>query len=131
MDPADRRRDPYGEFHRALAHPRRRGILAALSRRNTAVAPRDLVEELDVEVSNLSYHFRVLLAVHLVELVETKAVRGAVKHYYRPGPGFTPNLADTVALDQIAELVAKGSEATDGLLEEIIEVLVASGRTIR
>lgn len=124
--------DPdFERFNRALAHPVRRDILTALCRRDSAVSPRDLVEELDEELRTLAYQFRVLLAVHLIELAKTEAARGMTRHYYRLGPGFTPDLADTLALDQIAELLAReGSELPPAIRREILEIVAASGRPI-
>lgn len=66
---------------KALGHPLRVRILAALNERTTS--PSDLAEELDVSLSDVSYHVRELLRFEQIELVRTAPRRGAVEHYYR------------------------------------------------
>lgn len=65
---------------KALAHPLRTRILAALEGRTAS--PSDLAEELDVSLGLLSYHIRRLASLGLVKLVKRVPRRGAVEHYY-------------------------------------------------
>jgi DNA-binding transcriptional ArsR family regulator len=66
---------------KALAHPLRVHILRVLEDR--VASPSELASELDVRLTNLSYHVRFLERLELLELVNTKPRRGAVEHYYR------------------------------------------------
>jgi DNA-binding transcriptional ArsR family regulator len=65
---------------KALAHPLRTRILAALEGRTAS--PSELAEELDAPLGVLSYHVRRLEALKLVKLVKRVPRRGAVEHYY-------------------------------------------------
>jgi DNA-binding transcriptional ArsR family regulator len=46
-------------------------------------SPRQLSEMLNHDLSNVSYHVRVLEELDLIELVREESVRGAVAHFYR------------------------------------------------
>jgi DNA-binding transcriptional ArsR family regulator len=46
-------------------------------------SPGELSKILDHDLSNVSYHVRVLVELGLVELVSEESVRGAVAHFYR------------------------------------------------
>ncbi|HET7589140.1 MAG TPA: helix-turn-helix domain-containing protein [Solirubrobacterales bacterium] len=65
----------------ALGHPVRAEALGIL---NTRVAsPAQIARSLGLDVSNVSYHVRRLLEYECIELVETRAARGATEHFYR------------------------------------------------
>jgi DNA-binding transcriptional ArsR family regulator len=66
---------------KALGHPLRRRILAALDGR--VASPSELAEEFGEQIGNLSYHFKTLERLDLIELVETTPRRGAIEHRYR------------------------------------------------
>lgn len=66
---------------RALNHPLRVELLALLNER--PAAPVELSKLLDVPLSNVSYHVRVLRDLDCIEEVEKEAVRGSVKTTYR------------------------------------------------
>jgi DNA-binding transcriptional ArsR family regulator len=66
---------------KALAHPLRVQALTILNER--VASPKELAGELDVNVSHMSYHIKVLLGYDCLELVETKPRRGATEHFYR------------------------------------------------
>jgi DNA-binding transcriptional ArsR family regulator len=66
---------------KALAHPLRIHILRILQDRTAS--PRELSEELDAKLPNVSYHVRALEALGLLELVRTEPRRGAIEHFYR------------------------------------------------
>ena len=70
-----------GELLRALSHETRVKALAILSER--VASPVQIALHLNKEVGHVGYHCRVLLKHGLIELVETKPVRGAVEHFYR------------------------------------------------
>jgi DNA-binding transcriptional ArsR family regulator len=69
------------EMAKALAHPLRIAILAALNKR--VMSPSGFAKRFDEKLGNVSYHFRVLQKYGLIEEVETQPVRGAVEHFYR------------------------------------------------
>ncbi|MGO9973025.1 MAG: helix-turn-helix domain-containing protein [Solirubrobacteraceae bacterium] len=66
---------------KALAHPLRTRILAALEDR--IASPSELAADLDVSLGVMSYHVRRLEALGLVKLVKRTPRRGAVEHYYK------------------------------------------------
>lgn len=66
---------------KALAHPLRMELLAALNKR--VASPKELAEELGERLPNVSYHVRVLLDAECIELVRTEPRRGALEHFYR------------------------------------------------
>lgn len=70
---------------KALGHPLRVSILTALAERT--MSPSELADELEVPLPNLSYHFRQLVDLDLLELKSTRQRRGAIEHYYRTKPG--------------------------------------------
>src|SRR3954469_3811474 len=65
---------------KALAHPMRVRILGALE--NRTARPSELAQELEVNLSLLSYHVRKLEALGLIKLVKEAQQRGAVEHFY-------------------------------------------------
>src|SRR3954449_9733262 len=65
----------------ALRHPLRAECLTILNAR--VASPAEIARELGVPVGNVSYHIKELLKYDCVELVDTKAVRGATEHFYR------------------------------------------------
>jgi DNA-binding transcriptional ArsR family regulator len=66
---------------KALGHPLRRRILSALDGR--VASPSELAEEFGEQIGNISYHFKTLERLDLIELVETTPRRGAIEHRYR------------------------------------------------
>jgi DNA-binding transcriptional ArsR family regulator len=68
---------------KALGHPRRVAILECLNA-NGAMAPVEVSHRLRAELSNLSYHFRVLAKAGLIEEIARERIRGSVKTTYRP-----------------------------------------------
>jgi DNA-binding transcriptional ArsR family regulator len=65
---------------KALSHPVRMRALEILS--GKIASPTEISEEIDVPLSNVAYHVRVLDELGLVEVVEEEAVRGSVAHFY-------------------------------------------------
>jgi DNA-binding transcriptional ArsR family regulator len=66
---------------KGLGHPVRTECLTILAERTAS--PRELSELLNHDLSNVSYHVRVLVELGLAELVAEESVRGAVAHFYR------------------------------------------------
>lgn len=72
---------PHEVLVKALNHPLRVKALATLSQRTAS--PTEISEQLDVELSNVAYHVRVLDELGLIEIVDEERVRGSVAHFYR------------------------------------------------
>lgn len=66
---------------RALAHPLRAKALPLFA--EGAVSPIQVARQLDVDVSHIAYHIRVLRKLGFIELVATRQRRGALEHFYR------------------------------------------------
>lgn len=75
---------------KALAHPLRTRILAALE--NRTASPTDLATELDAPLGVVSYHVRRLHSLRFLKLVKRVPRRGAVEHYYTTVAG--PRITD-------------------------------------
>ncbi len=117
---------------KALAHPLRTRILAALEGRTAS--PSDLATELDSSLGVISYHVRRLQTLGFLTLVKRVPRRGAVEHYYtattRPRitdaawgqtPGIVKQATVKAALDQIGTYVSEaatrgGFDATEAHL---------------
>ncbi len=72
---------------KALAHPLRTRILAALE--NRTASPTQLADELDAPLGVVSYHVRRLHALRFLKLVKRLPRRGAIEHYYTTVAGPT------------------------------------------
>ena len=107
---------------KALAHPLRTRILAALEGRTAS--PSELAGELDASLGVVSYHVRRITALGLVKLVKSVPRRGALEHYYiarsRPRitdatwastPGIVKQATVSVALEQIGSYVTAAARA--------------------
>jgi DNA-binding transcriptional ArsR family regulator len=66
---------------KALSHPVRAKALTILSDR--IASPKEISDEIDMPLSNVSYHVRVLDELGLVEIMEEESVRGSVAHFYK------------------------------------------------
>lgn len=74
-------RPAHEQLVKGLSHPVRAECLTLLAER--VASPRELAEALDEDLSNVSYHVRVLDELDLIELVSEESVRGAVAHFYK------------------------------------------------
>ena len=108
------------DLAKALAHPLRTRILAALEGRTAS--PSELAGELDAPLGVISYHVRRLEALGFLKLVKREPRRGAVEHYYsaisRPRitnaawgtlPTIVKDASIKAAVDQIGAYVAAGA----------------------
>jgi DNA-binding transcriptional ArsR family regulator len=74
---------------KALSHPLRARALPIFA--EGPISPNQVAKRLDVDVTSLAYHVRVLRKLGCIELVETKQRRGALEHFYRTaGPAKKP-----------------------------------------
>jgi DNA-binding transcriptional ArsR family regulator len=86
--PSDSREvERVAESFRALAHPTRLRILDAL-RDGEALSPSRLRRraELKIALGTVSHHMRELRELGMVAPAGTRAVRGAVEHFYKLSP---------------------------------------------
>jgi DNA-binding transcriptional ArsR family regulator len=107
---------------KALAHPLRISILRVLNDR--VASPRQIAQETQAPLGNVSYHVRYLQRVGLLQLVETRARRGAVEHYYKPvgrvritdrAWAKVPSVVKNAMLDAtLAQAVTYARSAADG-----------------
>ena len=96
---------------RAMAHPMRARILAALDGRE--LSPVELARELGASLGVVSYHVRVLADAGLVELARTTARRGAIQHHYR--------LVDAAAVSGSVALSAERADRLAGELRSAVD----------
>lgn len=66
---------------KALNHPVRVKALTILTER--IASPKEISEQIEAPLSNVSYHVRVLDELGLIEIMEEESVRGSVAHYYK------------------------------------------------
>jgi DNA-binding transcriptional ArsR family regulator len=74
-------RPVHEQLVKGISHPVRAQCLTLLAER--VASPREIAEEFDEDLSNVSYHVRVLDELGLIELVHEEPVRGAVAHFYK------------------------------------------------
>ncbi len=65
----------------ALSHPTRSQALNILSER--VASPKEISDEIDIDVSLVSHHVHKLVELDCAEEVYTKPRRGATEHFYR------------------------------------------------
>jgi hypothetical protein len=89
---------------RSVVHPLRMAILEILGMDGgRRLLPTDMAFELQLPLSNVNYAVAELAKAQLIELVRTRAVRGATEHFYvRAKPSPQP----TGALVRIGKLKA-------------------------
>jgi DNA-binding transcriptional ArsR family regulator len=86
----------------ALRHPLRRTILRTLAGSDReAGSPRELSDELNASLSNVSYHFRVLAKCKAVDLVRIEPARGSMQHFYSPAEKFMADPTVTAVLGSL------------------------------
>src|SRR3954452_16117406 len=66
---------------KALNHPVRVKALTILTEK--IASPKEIAAQIEMPLSNVSYHVRVLDELGLVEIVEEEPVRGSVAHFYK------------------------------------------------
>jgi DNA-binding transcriptional ArsR family regulator len=68
---------------KAFTHPLRGHVWVTVCEKGIA-SPTEIADELDLEVSEVSYHFRELRKRKLIRLVHTVPRRGFDEHFYEP-----------------------------------------------
>lgn len=74
-------KSPQEVLVKALNHPVRVKALTILTER--IASPKEIAEIIEIPLSNVSYHVRVLDELGLVEIMEEENVRGSVAHFYK------------------------------------------------
>lgn len=68
---------------KAFTHPLRGHVWVTVCEKGI-VSPAEIAEELEIDVSDVSYHFRELKRRKLIRLVRTVQRRGFDEHFYEP-----------------------------------------------
>jgi DNA-binding transcriptional ArsR family regulator len=105
-----------GDMAKAMAHPLRIQIIAALNKR--IMSPSGFSRAYDEKLQNVSYHFRVLRDYNLIEEVETRPVRGSTEHFYR---AVKRVLFDGRAWEDLPPSVKKG--VSGGIVSDFLEAV--------
>ena len=108
--------NPREALAKALSHSVRAQALSLLTERTAS--PKEIADELDQKLTNVSYHVRVLEELGLIELVEEESIRGSVAHFYKAlqqDVFRTPLLLDEDGWRRVVEI--QGS-AVKAILEE-------------
>jgi DNA-binding transcriptional ArsR family regulator len=66
---------------KVMGHPVKVRALTVLSDRSAS--PKEIADQLDLPIGQVSYHVRGLEEMGMIELVGTRQVRGAVEHFYK------------------------------------------------
>jgi DNA-binding transcriptional ArsR family regulator len=99
---------------RAMSHPVRRAMLRHYVEVGP-VAPVEVANELEIDLSKASYHSRILVELGCLELVRTEQVRGSTKHYYR---ATERHLVDNRAWDELDQ------DEREGVLIDCMQPIV-------
>lgn len=107
---------------KALNHPIRVKALTILTER--IASPKEISDQIDAPLSNVSYHVRVLDDLGLVEIMEEESVRGSVAHFYK---AVERPLIDSPDWEQLAPEVrsAFSGYVIETLMSDVAESLAA------
>lgn len=106
---------------KAFTHPLRGHVWVTLFERGI-VSPTEIANELELDVTEVSYHFRKLRKKNLIRLVRTEQRRGFDEHFYEPvGPAFEFNDAEWMALPEGVR-----SRFSGEMLRQVIDTLMDS-----
>lgn len=106
---------------KAFTHPLRGHVWVTLFERGTA-SPKEIADELNLDVSEVSYHFRELKRRKLVKLVRTVRRRGFAEHFYEPtAPAFYFDDADWMQIPAPVRSTFSGE-----MLRQIVAELIGA-----
>lgn len=109
---------------KAFTHPLRGHIWVTLFERGV-VSPTEIADELGLEVSDVSYHFRELSKRKLSRLVRVVARRGFDEHFYEPvAPVFDFDDAEWMRLP-LGVRSSLSAETLRGIVAQLTEALAA------
>lgn len=116
----------------ACRTPLRRKIMILAEEMDAAgetISAKQAGDKLGVPLSPISYHFKVLFEAGALEVVGGEQKRGAWQKHYLPSSAFQATMTDTVALDQIAELI-DGKILMNPPAAKIVSIVRATGRPV-
>lgn len=104
-----------------------------VAQRKEFVTAKGLQEALgykDIDkLSQVSYHVRALWKAGALKDIGGERIRGAYQTHYVPSKAFQATMTDTVALDQIAEVI-EGQQPHRLQAKTIVNILRATGRPV-
>jgi predicted transcriptional regulator len=110
---------------KAMSHPLRAEAFR-LIRESGPLSPREIAQELEADLKDVSYHVRKLSEFDCVEEVSNRQVRGAVEHFYR---ATEQAMVDTEEWAELAEVEPQMAEAlTDEIMQGVVDDYTASRR---
>ena len=104
---------------KAFTHPLRGHVWVTVCEKGIA-SPTEIADELELDVTEVSYHFRELKKRNLIRLVRTVQRRGFDEHFYEP---HMPAL-DFNDLDWVKIPAAIRSTLSAGMVRQIAEELI-------
>lgn len=109
---------------KAFTHPLRGHVWVTLFERGV-VSPAEIANELELDVSDVSYHFRELKRRKLIRLVRTVQRRGFDEHFYEPvAPAFEFDDAEWMRLPRGVRSSFSG-ETVSRVVEQLTSALMA------
>lgn len=120
---------------RVRHHPLRRQIIEVAQEEEACggfVTPKGLGERLTASLSNTSYHVKCLIEEEALIPAGTEPKRGAVSHRYKLNPEFMAEIGDSIALDQITELIddARGPGLSQPIRAKLVKLIRTTGRPV-
>lgn len=118
----------------ACRSPIRRQIMqlaseAALT--GKTLTAKGVAEALNRPLSGASYHVKALFEGGALRVVAKEQHRGALQTHYVPSKAFQATMTDTVALDQIAELIEEtGNPQDPEFLWGLLKIVRSTGRPV-
>jgi DNA-binding transcriptional ArsR family regulator len=84
----------------ALGHPARREVLGRMVQEGKPLSPAELADQLGMQLSNVSYHARVLVQCGMLDLVGARPTKGPIQHFYKPSDLVEhPKVKEALGLD--------------------------------
>jgi DNA-binding transcriptional ArsR family regulator len=116
---------------KALSHPVRARALTVLNQR--AASPSELASEQGEAVGYVAYHVRVLHELGMIELVNTRQVRGATEHFYRSTtqPYMDDDFWAKLSLDSRTGISMASITTLNSAIREALEAGTFDSRTDR
>jgi len=97
-----------------------------------ALTAKAASDQLGRSLSSISYHVVELAKAGALEVIGGEQKRGAWQKHYEPSDAFRATMTDTVALDQIAELIdgEAGFGLSVGQIDSLKQTVRATGRPV-
>lgn len=116
---------------KALSHPVRARALTVLNQR--VASPSELAADQEETVGYVAYHVRVLHEMGMIELVNTRQVRGATEHFYRSTarPYLDDEVWSKLSLGSRTGISMTNLNVLNGAIREAFEAGTFDSRTDR